>query len=192
MLDYLARGFLFFSHYQFILAVIILGFIWFDRSLFYHAFCLALLSALLNVALKDSFQIPLNPFLHKQGFAFPSGHMQLATVFYGWLAYKVKGKLFSLLMAVLLSGIGLGLVHFGYHTIYDVFGGVFFALLLFLLYDFVYLRWPAKLPWCSLIAATFLLVYIFVRHPPLMNYVWIDYGTFVGLVVVGLILRGRL
>lgn len=183
MLDYIANGFLLFSDDFIIIPLFILGFIWFDRDSFYHAACLMLLCILLNVALKVSFQVPLAPFLHKKGFAFPSGHMQLVTVFYLWLAYKVKTTWFSLMIVALLIGIGLSLIHFGYHTYYDVIAALFVALLLLGLYYLVFSKWPKLLPWLSLAAATLLLLYIDLHYGFIEIYVWMAYYALWGLVV---------
>lgn len=183
MPDYIARSFLFFSSDLFIIPLIIIGFIGFNRSIFFHAACLVLLSMLLNVALKNTFQIPLAPALGKVGYAFPSGHMQLVTVLYCWLALRLrKIGLFFIIIPLLVS-IGLSLIHFGYHDFYDVCAGVFFALLLITVYSLAYLKWPIILPVSNLVAASLLFFYIGMRSTQIAAYVWMAYYTLWGLVL---------
>jgi len=132
--------FLSFSHAMFICPLIILGYIGVSRRIFTHAVCLLALSILLNIILKHTFQIPLSPTLGKEGFAFPSGHMQAVTVLYGWLALNIKYVWFRLSIIIILLGVGLSLVEAGYHNYYDVFGGLFFGMLLVLLYHVLLLK----------------------------------------------------
>jgi undecaprenyl-diphosphatase len=183
MLDYLARGFLLFSNDPIIIPLIVFGLIWLDRNTFYHAACLILLSMLVNVALKISFKIPLSPSLGKVGYAFPSGHMQLVTVLYTWLALRLKNKWLSAIVLSLLVGIGLSLIYFGYHNIYDVLAGVFFALLLVTLYLFVDRKWSKKVPFYILGTASLLLLYIGLRSTQILSYVWMAYYALWGLIL---------
>lgn len=83
MIDSLANFFLSFGHVTLIFPVVVLGYIWLSRSFFYHAITLIFLSMMVSFALKVTFKIPLPPLLKKEGFGFPSGHMQMATVLYG-------------------------------------------------------------------------------------------------------------
>ncbi|MBA3537088.1 MAG: phosphatase PAP2 family protein [Tatlockia sp.] len=181
MIDYLAKGFLYFDNAGFIFPLMIIGFIWFDRKMFYHAISLILLCILVNIALKISFQVPLSPSLHQVGFAFPSGHMQLATTLYLWFALQVKNKWFRAAILILLSGIGWGTIYFGYHDVFDIMGAVLFALLLLFFYCYVDLKWPEKLPCMLLILATLLLIYINIRMP--MANVWKGFYGLWGLII---------
>lgn len=175
MQDALARGFLLFSDYIIIVPLLFVGFFCLNRKIFYHAVCLMLFSILLNVALKNMFQVPLSPALGKKGYAFPSGHMQLVTVFYGWLALKFHNHWLSILTMILLTGVGASLIHFGYHTIYDVVAALIVGILLLLLYDRAQTRWPKKTPWVLLLVASFLLLSIYLRTWHIAGYVWMAY-----------------
>ncbi|KTC88018.1 MULTISPECIES: phosphatase PAP2 family protein [Legionella] len=183
MLDQIAQAFLFFSNDIIIIPLLIMGFIWLNRITFYHAVCLIFLTILVNVALKLSFQVPLSPALHKKGYAFPSGHMQLVTTLYTWLAFRVKNWWLSLAIAALLIGIALSLVHFGYHTYYQVLAGAFFALLLLISYYFAFLKWPKNTPWYILGAATLLMAYMYWRAGEILSYVWVSYYGLWGLTI---------
>ncbi len=134
IINYGAQFALSFSHDTIIIPLLIGGFIWWDREMFYNAICLVLVSIIVNYALKITFQIPLSPSLGKEGFAFPSGHMQTSTILYGWIAYQTQKMAIKLLTVTLLIAIALSLVYFGYHNYYDILGGVFCALSLMALY----------------------------------------------------------
>ena len=73
-----------------VFAIVLLGWLFIDTSIFRHLAYLACLSIIVNVALKGTFKVPLPPELHV-GYAFPSGHMQFATVFYGWILASLLG-----------------------------------------------------------------------------------------------------
>ena len=192
MFDQLASGFLLFSDDIIIVPLIVLGLICLDRSVFYHAACLIFFSILLNVALKNSFQVPLSPLLGKKGYAFPSGHMQLVTVLYGWLALKFNKKGLYLGTLLLLAGIGASLIHFGYHTIYDVIAGLFVGLILLLVYEMALTKWPKKMPWCLLLIASIFLLYIDLRTFAIAEYVWKAYlGLWLVIIIMKCLTRKR-
>jgi undecaprenyl-diphosphatase len=159
-LDTVARFFLGFSHLEIILPMLVLGFIFLNKPLFYHTCCLMFFSMLINVALKSTFQVPLHPSIHHAGFAFPSGHMQLATVVYGWLAWHYTNTYLRMCVAIILAGVGFGLVHFDYHTVTDVLGGAFFASLLIAFYALLKNKYSSKLPWFLGVIATLAMPYI--------------------------------
>ncbi len=187
MIDYLAKSFLFFDNALFIFTLLTLGFIWFDRRIFYHAISLVFLSILVNVALKITFQVPLSPALHKKGFAFPSGHMQLATTLYLWLAIQVNNKWFRGFILFLLGGIGWGTIYFGYHNLVEILGGFCFALLVLAFYYSIVLEWPDLLPIIVISLATLLVIYIHFRLP--MPHIWQGYYGLCGLIVAERIAR---
>lgn len=183
MHDILARTLLAFSNGTVVIPLIILGFIWLDRNIFYHATCLVLLSIVVNVALKVTFQIPLSPTLGKDWFAFPSGHMQLSTVLYAWIAYKIEKPVFRLTMVTLLVGIGSSLIHFGYHNLFDVLAGSFFALLIIVSYYLLSKKWPQKTPLLMVLIASSLVLYINWRYARIPVHVWMAYYALSGFVI---------
>ena len=127
--DKLADFFLFFNHETTLIPLIVVGFIVFKRSVFGQAFYLLLFTMIFNSLLKSIFQIPLSASLGKEGFAFPSGHMQVSCVFYGWLMMAFPSLSLRILLCFLLTGIGWALVHFGYHNWLDVLGALGFGFL---------------------------------------------------------------
>lgn len=177
----ITRAFLFFSHWNCIIPLMIIGYFWVDRTIAHHAACLIALSIIVNVALKVTFQIPLPPSVSQNWFSFPSGHMQLSTVFYGWLTYRlitynrpvselkntlgqVNKTILLLFLFALLTGIGWSLVKAGYHTYDDVIAGAFVGFSLVILYDFLISKYPKRTPFLLVVITTMLMVYVSLRY----------------------------
>jgi len=139
-----------------------------------------LFSIIINVALKIAFHVPLNPSLHMDWYAFPSGHMQLSTVIYGCLAYKITNRHFRTLMAALLIGIGGSLIYFGYHNMIDVIGGFVCGVLLILLYIHIL----HEKPWMVLLSASIATLYSVAVFSPMPLHALIAYFTLCVLVII--------
>ncbi len=182
MLDNVSRFFLNFSHDTIIIPLIIIGYIWIDRKVFFHGICLLLTSMLLNLALKITFQVPLAPSLGKEGFAFPSGHMQSSIVLYGWLFKSLNKLIIKVMITMLLIGISAGLVHLGYHNYFDIFGAVFAGLLLIFLYSwFLKSFGESILSLIILLFSTLLMVYICLLNE-IKEYSWLAYYSLIGVI----------
>ncbi len=177
MLNQIANFFLLFSHDTVIIPLVIIGFIWINRNIFYHAICLILLSMLFSAALKVSFQ-KISPY----GFCFPSGHMQAAVVLYGWLAYKFENRFLRIGTLILLSGIGISLVYLNYHDCYDVLGGIFFAVIFLWGYIFALRETRHSMMWVSLSLATCLMLYIYLRYGQILPHLWLAYYALIGFI----------
>ena len=91
------------------------------------AFSLLCFNAILARYLKMLFRIPLPASLGIVDYAFPSGHMLIATSLYGFLAYHRHRLDTYASVSVLLLGIALGLIHHGYHNLYDVSAAIAIA-----------------------------------------------------------------
>lgn len=83
-----------------------------------------------NYYLKSLFQTPLPPPL--EGWAFPSGHMHCALIFWGWLACEYRRPIFTALVGLILSIVAYGLVFHGYHYPVDILGAIGFGSLFLL------------------------------------------------------------
>lgn len=175
MLNNIVRVLLEFSHEVVIIPVIIIGFIWLSRNIFYHATCLVLLTMLLSFVLKILFEKTSS-----YGFAFPSGHMQASTVLYGWLAYNFKNYLFRGVIALLLAGIGFSLVYSGYHDYYDVLGGVFFAVITLCGYSFLLQKLRHNILYLILGSASLLMLYIYSIADQIAPHLWMAYYALIG------------
>jgi undecaprenyl-diphosphatase len=96
------------------------------REWFEKASCLVLFIVVFNSLLKNLFKVPLYPHLGT-GYAFPSGHMHVATAFYGYFLYCAQNRLIKSLFIVILGLLGLAMVHHNFHNWFDISGTVIFA-----------------------------------------------------------------
>lgn len=130
-LSLLAKGFLLFSHGVVLVPLLLMGF--FTRGNFLLNFplkrgsvdwgnviVLVLFTMIFNGFLKSIFLVPLNPALGIQGYAFPSGHMQVTTVCYGLLLQMYSHTYLRIILPLIIGGVGFGLIHEGYHNFTDV------------------------------------------------------------------------
>lgn len=145
--DFTSKFFLSFSNDIILVPLIVTGFICLDKRKYGQAFILLLFTMIFCRILKEYFAIPLNPALKIEGFAFPSGHMQSAVVFYGWL-FLYSNKIVRACCIILLCGIGYGLIQQGYHNISDVGAAVGFGLLtIIIFYNLSRLEFFEKFPY---------------------------------------------
>lgn len=178
-----AKTLLLLSHDPTLALLIVLGFIWWSRQTFYHITTLMLLAGIATAALKATFKIPLPPALGIPGFGFPSGQMLMATVLYTSIAYKAKRPSVTLLISLLLVGIGYSVVYMGYHYYSDVFGALVFALLLVIGYHFCCKKSPETMPWLTLVLATAMVFYLHLTTLGIPFYAWRNYYALFGLAV---------
>ena len=181
-LDFIAKILLEFSHEIIIIPLLIVGYIWINREIFFHGICIVLLSMIFNASLKATFQIPLNPSIGKAGFAFPSGHMQTSVSLYGFLYTFTPSILLKTFLIVLLALIGASLIYLGYHNIMDVFGAVFFASVLIYLYKYLSKSVTERNLFLVMsVFASTLLAYIKSLHviPP---HLWMSFYALLGLL----------
>jgi membrane-associated phospholipid phosphatase len=87
-----------------------------------------LLSALLNTFLKDLFRDarPEEYFMEGHGedsYGLPSGHTQLAIVFWYALAMEIRKRWFWVMASVFVTGIAFSRLYLGVHDLEDVIGG---------------------------------------------------------------------
>lgn len=128
LLTLIAEAFLLFSHPAIVIAFFLAGFFFHDRRLWGVAILLTSFSMVLNPALKEFFQHP-RP-LGAEGYGFPSGHFNGSLSYYGWIALMWPNSLIRLSIAIILGGIGFGLVYKGYHFPLDLGGSFIVASLM--------------------------------------------------------------
>lgn len=131
MLDVTADFFLAFAAFHTIFFVLMTGALFFGWRMVLPLGCLICIELIINVALKGTFRVPLSERLHSIYYAFPSGHMQLATVFYLWWAVFVRSWFIRVLIAFILIGVGAGLLHYGFHNLLEVIGGFIAGIIIF-------------------------------------------------------------
>ncbi|MGD9591841.1 MAG: phosphatase PAP2 family protein [Candidatus Berkiella sp.] len=134
-LDFIAKGGLAFCHTPIVASILILGLFTQKREIFIRTAYLLLFTMVYNVLLKSIWQNPLPPPL--EGWAFPSGHMHSAMIFWGWLAIEFKKIWFSEIVFLILTLVGYGLIQQGYHYPIDVFASIGFGAISLMLYTFI-------------------------------------------------------
>lgn len=168
MLDVIARSFLLFSNEIIIVPLVIIGYIWVNKKEFFYVICLVIISMIFNAALKVTFKIPLPDSVNKGWFAFPSGHMQTVVVLYGYLFHLVNNLKFRLFVIGIFCAVAFGLIHFGYHNIFDILGALFFGGILLHSYLFFKRRFSIKV---------FSIVIIFLNSL-LLLYIWSSFKMY--------------
>lgn len=161
-LDHYSRFILYFGQTPFILSFLILGYIWFDRVLFFRAFILVLSSMILNISLKLGFKIPLKPHLGL-GYAFPSGHMQSSMVLHTWFMMHSPSRMGIVLSLFILSSLSFSLDFCQYHDHKDIFGGMIAGLIWVCAFLFLMRKSPSGALILGL--STLLIIGIFFQSP---------------------------
>lgn len=142
-----------------------------------------LFTMMLSTYLKSLWQIPLNPNIARTGWAFPSGHMQGAVVFWGWLAWELKNRSLSYTVVVLLLAYASAVVHLGYHSWDDILGGVVFGGLTLPVYALIIKTLPNSkktlLPaWMALLG-----IPLMRALPHAFSHLWMAQGALWGLSI---------
>lgn len=174
------------AHAVFLIPFITVGYFSRQRTHFRKAVFVLLFTLILNPALKTFYHIPLPSHLG-EGFAFPSGHMQAAAVFWGCLAFEWNKKWLTVSILFLLTGIGFALIHLNYHNFLDVSSAVLFAMITLIIYHFLYQLFNHKNPaWIgfSLLMFTIPLLYYISDLKPT---VWLAVTALLGLSMESLL-----
>lgn len=175
MLDSFLSAVLSFSHLNSIILIIFLGLLFVDRKIFFNLTLLLIFSIIVNVALKVTFKVPLPEFLHKDWFAFPSGHMQASTVVYLWIAKQLQNRIVNAVVYLLLTLIGYALVHFGFHNVIDIVAGFLVAVVLIYSAQKLVNHDLQNILNGLLIISTILVLYSFFRFPKPLPHSWSVY-----------------
>ena len=91
---------------------------------------------MINSFLKDLFQDPRPSeelMLDAQiglSYGWPSGHTQIAVTLWGFLAYELKDKWFSIFASLLIALIAFSRLYLGVHDLGDVFAGLVIGLII--------------------------------------------------------------
>src|SRR5262249_47331907 len=124
-LEWIARIGLLFCNPSILASIITIGFLTQNERVFARTLFLLTFTLISNFYLKSLWQVPL--IAHMDGWAFPSGHMSIAVVFWGYLACIYRNFIFSALVGFMLCLAGYGLVYQGYHYPIDILGSVIFG-----------------------------------------------------------------
>jgi membrane-associated phospholipid phosphatase len=119
----------------FFLLFLPLGFWLWDKSLFTRMAVLIVVTALVNSFLKDLFQDPrpdpsfaLDAERTSTSYGLPSGHAQVATAMWFWLAYEMRRAWAWGLAIVIIASVCLSRLYLGVHDVEDVIAGVLLGL----------------------------------------------------------------
>ncbi len=167
----------------FIISVLVVGVLVINRDIFTRLLFITLTTMILAPLLKSIWQIPLPEHLGIKGYAFPSGHMQLAFVFWSWLAWEYKKVWSSLLATFFIPLVGWALIHQGYHHITDIMGALGFGTLTLVLFALILrtqtFQSPTRLGFLF-IGLGALMIALTPGHLP---HVWVAVGALVGFVL---------
>jgi hypothetical protein len=119
---------------EFFLVMLPLGYWLWDKALFTRLAILIGIVGLSNSFLKDLFQDPRPPIgLALDGrvgdsFGLPSGHAQVATAMWLWLAYEIKRPWAWIVAILIAAGVCASRLYLAVHDIEDVLGGILLGL----------------------------------------------------------------
>lgn len=128
------EGFTLLGYTQFFLVFLPFGYWLWDKKMFTRLAMLIGIVAITNTFLKELFQDPRPPIefaLDPQvgdSFGFPSGHAQVATAMWLWLAYEIKRPWAWIVAAIIVAGVGFSRIYLGVHDVEDVLAGTLLGL----------------------------------------------------------------
>ncbi len=158
---------------------VVVGMIFHKRELYAKAACFLLFVMIFNTLLKLLFKVPLFPHLGN-GYAFPSGHMHAAAAFYGYILYESKNRYVSGLIVIILSLLGLSLVHCNFHDCFDVLGAVGFTCLEFAVYHALSSKFSARtVGFLTLFFAISIIIFLNFIHC-IQYHVWLAFYGLLG------------
>lgn len=139
-LDVVFRGLTCLGEEQFYLLLVPLLYWCIDKFLAMHLAFVYLGSAYVNTTLKAVFAVPrpspsqVRVVTPTEGYSFPSGHAQTASVGWSYLAIRVRKAWFWLVATLLVLGVSLSRVYLGVHYPQDVIAGTLLGLVIALGY----------------------------------------------------------
>ncbi len=137
ILDNITEAVLFFGSGYFMVPLAIIGFLYLDRKTFAFALFILLFTVCANPFLKMLWKMPLPSMGNAEGYGFPSGHLQSAIVFWGFLAFRYNNLSWRLVISAFLIAYAWALYIKGYHYPIDLLGAACFAALSLILYRLV-------------------------------------------------------
>lgn len=124
----------------FILFVLPMGYWLFDKPAFNRLAILVGIAILANAFLKDLFQDPRPPIQFAldprvgDSFGLPSGHAQIATTMWLWLALETRRAWAWILAILIAAGVGASRLYLGVHDMEDVLAGTLLGIATIVIY----------------------------------------------------------
>lgn len=134
------NGFTYLGYLPFFLIFLPLGYWLFDKPMFTRLAILIGIAALTNTYLKDLFQDPRPPAEFAldprvgDSYGLPSGHAQVATAMWIWLAIEVRRSWAWLLAIIITVGVGASRLYLGVHDVEDVIAGTLLGIATVIIY----------------------------------------------------------
>lgn len=128
------NGFTFLGYLPFFLIFLPMGYWLCDKPMFTRLALLVGIVGLTNFFLKDLFQDPRPPIEYALDprvgdfFGLPSGHAQIATAMWFWLAIELRRSWAWALAIIVTAGVGFSRLYLGVHDIEDVTAGTLLGL----------------------------------------------------------------
>lgn len=140
ILDHITDAMLFFGSGFFMVPLAIVGFLYLDRKTFAFALFILLFTVCINPFLKIIWQMPLPPGAGTHTYGFPSGHLQSALVFWGFLGIRYTNLYWRIFISALIILYTWVLYLKGYHFPIDLLGAACFGCITLILYTFILSR----------------------------------------------------
>jgi membrane-associated phospholipid phosphatase len=134
------NAFTYLGYPQFFLVFLPIGYWLCDKAMFTRLAMLIGIVGLSNAFLKDLFQDPRPPAAFAldprvgDSFGLPSGHAQIATAMWLWLAYEIHRRWAWIAAIVIAVGVSASRIYLGVHDIEDVLAGVLLGLATVVIY----------------------------------------------------------
>lgn len=109
--------------------------------------------------------------------------MHAATVFYGYIIYKVDNKILRIALLFLLCCFGFSLIQCRFHDLFDVVGAAAFAFVEILLYRFILSILGEKIVAVLTIIASLLLVTVLSLFYKSPWHVWLAFYALIGTIL---------
>ncbi len=103
------------------------------------------IKAIANVPRPSADEVRVLAAYSAPGNAFPSGHTQGTLSFWGYMSLQVKKTWFTICSVILIFLVALSRMYLGLHYLTDIVGGIFFGLVVLVLFNLYYERISKKI-----------------------------------------------
>lgn len=144
---------------------------------------LVFLNMPINAAFKCFFKFPLATHLGTNWYAFPSGHMQFATIFVVWLALEYRKKWLYYATPIILAIRGWALIAGSFHSLLDITAAIIAGLFVIMFYKLIYKIAQQKLAAQIGFLTTFICLLLMTLIPYGLDFHWASVGGSLGLAL---------